>query len=30
VTVPVITGGWFDAAVTAFVTSAKLSYLEPG
>jgi len=23
-------GGWFGVAVTAFVTSTKLSYLEPG
>jgi len=23
-------GGWFGVAVTAFVTSTKLSYAEPG
>jgi len=28
---PVSTGGgWFGIAVTAFVTSTKLSYVEPG
>jgi len=25
-----INSGWFGVAVTAFVTSAKLSYVEPG
>jgi len=25
-----MTGGWFGVAVTAFVTSTKLRYVEPG
>jgi len=29
VTLPRLIGGWFGVLVTAFVTSTKLSYIEP-